>query len=282
MNKVIVMTDSTCDLSDQLLNTFDIRVIPLYVTFSDGTYKDRVDINTPDLYEKVSELGTLPKTSAPSVGEFIEIFAPEIEAGNDIIYIGLSSKLSTTLQNARIAAFEFPEGRIHIVDSLNLSTGIGLLVLKAAKFRDQGLTAAEIASKVTELVPKVRTAFVINTFDYLYKGGRCSSLASIVGTVLKIKPIIHVVDGGMIVGQKPRGINKAYQIMLDQIYQDEPILDHDMVMVTHSLAPEAAAYLKAELQSHLTIDNLYETQAGCVISSHCGKGTIGILYIVKE
>jgi DegV family protein with EDD domain len=281
MNNIVLMSDSTCDLSDELIQKYQIKIIPLYVSFSDGTYKDRVELTTEGLYQKVSELGSLPKTSAPSMGDFYEFFKPLIDAGKDIVYIGLSSKLSATLQSARLAAQEFPEGRIQIVDSLNLSTGIGLLVLKAAKFRDEGLSAEQIASQVTQIVPKIKTAFVINTFDYLHKGGRCSALTSIVGTMLKIKPIIHVVDGGMIVGQKPRGIKKAYQLMLDQINSDANQLDNDFVMVTHSLAKDAADYLKDQLNEQLEIKEILQTEAGCVISSHCGRETIGILYIVK-
>lgn len=282
MNDVIIMSDSTCDLSKELIEKHQIPIIPLYVNFGDDLYRDGVDITTRELYQKVDERGMLPKTSAPSIGDFIEIFKPYIEDGKDIVYIGISSKLSATQQNARLAAQEFPEGRIHVVDSLNLSTGIGLLVLKACTYRDKGHSAKEIAEYIEGIVPRVKTAFVIDTFDYLHKGGRCSSLTSFVGTMLKIKPIIHVIDGGMIVGQKPRGIKKAYRIMLSQIFNDKNILDSEFVMVTHSEAPDAAKYLAEEINNHLSVDNLYTTEAGCVISSHCGPGTIGILYITKE
>lgn len=282
MNDIVIMSDSTCDLSDELIAKHQIPIIPLYVSFGDDIYRDSVDITTRELYQKVDERNMLPKTSAPSIGDFIEFFKPHIEAGKNIVYIGISSKLSVTHQNARLAAQEFPEGRIFIVDSMNLSTGIGLLVLKACSFREQGLAAKDIAEKVSEIVPRVKTAFVIDTFEYLHKGGRCSSLTSFVGTMLKIKPIIHVVDGGMIVGQKPRGIKKGYRLMLNQIIGDKDILDPEFVMVTHSEAPDAAKYLVEELANNLSIENIYTTEAGCVISSHCGRGTIGILYITTE
>lgn len=282
MNPVVIMSDSTCDLSKDIIREKNIAILPLYVNFNDSIYRDGVDINTHELYKKVDELGRLPKTSAPSIGDFIEFYRPFIESGHDIVYVGISSKLSATNQNARLATQEYPEGRIHVVDSLNLSTGIGLLALKATSYRDQGLSAEKIALEVETLVSKVKTAFVIDTFEYLHKGGRCSSLTSLVGTMLKIKPIIHVVDGGMIVGQKPRGIKKGYRLMLDQIFNDKEKLDPEFVMVTHSEADEAAEYLKSEMESNLTINTLYTTEAGCVISSHCGRGTIGILYITKE
>lgn len=281
MNKVIIMSDSTCDLSQAIIDEHNIKLIPLYVSFNEETYEDRVNITTKKLYELVDEKGILPKTSAPSTGVFHEFFKPYIDKGYDIVYIGISSKLSSTIQSAIIAAREFEEGRIQIVDSMNLSTGIGLLVLKAVKFAATGDSALTIAEKVNKIIPKIETAFVIDTMEYLYKGGRCSGIANFVGTMLKIKPIIHVVDGGMIVGAKPRGRKKAYELLLDKIYADKNKLDPDFVMVTHSLNYEAAKYLKDEINKKLNITNLYETTAGCVISSHCGRGTIGILYITK-
>lgn len=281
MKKVIIVTDSTCDLTEEIKQNYNIKVIPLYVNFGEDSFLDGYNIKTEELYELVEKKGMLPKTAAPSPQDFVKFFKPFIDDGNDVVYIGLSSKLSSTLQSAKIASEEFPEGRIHIVDSLNLSTGVGLLALKAAKFASEGCSAQIIAEKVRQTVPKIETAFVIDTLDYLYKGGRCSSLANFMSTVLKIKPIIHVINGGMDVGSKPIGRNKAFNIMLNKIYKDKDILDNDIVMVTHSLNHEAAELLKAELRKNLNIKNIFETYAGCVISSHCGKGTIGILYATK-
>ncbi|QVK18595.1 DegV family protein [Mycoplasmatota bacterium] len=281
MNKVLITTDSTCDLSNSLLEENNIKLIPLHVIFDDEVYYDRVNITTEKLYDLVNRKNKLPKTAAASSGEFYDFFKPYIDEGYDIVFVGISSKFSSTIQSAKIAASEFEEGRVHIVDSLNLSTGVGLVALKAAKFAQMGLCAKEVAEKVREIVPKVETAFVIDTMEYLYKGGRCSGIAHFVGTVLKIKPIIHVVDGGMLVGAKPRGINKAYDLLLNKIFNDKDKLDPDFVMVTHSLNFKAAKYLKEKLSQNLEITNLYETTAGCVISSHCGRGTIGILYITK-
>lgn len=281
MKKVVILSDSTCDLTQDILEAYEIKTIPLYVNFGDNMYKDGVDLKTEDLYRLVAEKNQLPKTAAPSVGDFHDFFKPIIDEGYDIVYIGISSKLSSTLQSAKIAASEWDEGRIHIIDSYNLSSGIGLLVLKAATLAKEGLAAAEIEKIINQTVPKIKTAFMIDTLDYLHKGGRCSSMANIVSTVLKIKPIIHVVNGEMIVGQKPRGKHKAYDLMIKQIVDDQHILDTDFVMVTHSQNDEGADYIKQALQNQLTIKQIYETNAGCVISSHCGKGTIGILYITK-
>ncbi len=283
MNKVIITTDSTCDLTNHILEEYQIKFIPEYVSFGDDTYLDRVNITTEKLYDLVDTKGVLPKTAAPSSGNFYDFFKPFIDEGYDIVYIGLSSKLSATIQSAEIARKEFEEGRIHIVDSLNLSSGIGLLTLKASKLAQKGISAKEIADEIRKIVPKIETAFVLDTMEYLYKGGRCSGIASFVGTMLKIKPIIHVVDGGMLVGAKPRGKTKAYELLLSKIDADKDIIDPEFVMITHSLNFQGAKFLKEEIikNENLNIENLYETTAGCVISSHCGKGTIGILYITK-
>ncbi|MDF2698635.1 MAG: fatty acid-binding protein DegV [Haloplasmataceae bacterium] len=281
MKKVVIVTDSTSDLTQDIISQYNLKVLPLYVGFGNNTYKDGVEINTEELYKKVDENGSLPKTSAPSIGDFYQFFESLINEEKDIVYVGISSKLSVTHQNSLLAAAEFPEGRIHCVDSLNLSSGVGLLAMKAAKFAEAGLSAKEIAEKVREIVPKVHTSFVIDTLDYLHKGGRCSSLANYMSLVLNIKPIIHVLNGGMEVGQKPIGKKKGLKILLSQIIGDKEVLDSEFVMVTHSIAETEAEYLKTELKANLKIENLYETKAGCVISSHCGKGCIGILYITK-
>ncbi|ERJ10979.1 DegV family protein [Haloplasma contractile] len=281
MNKVQIFSDSTCDLSKEVIAQYNIKIIPLYVSFGEDTYQDGIDINTKQLYKQVERSGCLPKTAAPSPGVISEYFKPYIEQEMDLVYIGISSKLSSTIQNALIAAKEFEEGRVHVVDSLNLSTGIGLLVLKAAKFASNGVSAINIANNIRNLVPNVKTAFVIDTLDYLHKGGRCSGVQHFVTSMLKIKPIIHVIDGQMSVGAKPRGKKKALSLLLNMIKNDENYLDPDFVMVTHSEAPEAAIILKDALSMNKGIDTVLETEAGCVISSHCGKGTIGILYITK-
>lgn len=282
MNKVKIFTDSTCDLTPEILKENDISIVPLYVTFDKETYKDGIEISTEELYKKVSKTGRLPKTSASPPSDFYNAFKPFIDEGYDIVYIGISSKLSSTLQNAKIAASEFPEGRIEIVDSMNLSTGIGLLVLKAVDYVKEGLGAKEVAERVRKKVPKVKTAFVIDTLEYLYKGGRCNALQNFFGGILKIKPIVKVVDGIMILGQKSRGKRqKALDIMLANVLSDKDNIELDRIMVTHSMGKKDALKLKEQLESALDVEKVYITNAGCVISSHCGPKTVGILYISK-
>lgn len=281
MNKVKIFTDSTCDLSEVLLDENDISVVPLYVNFNEFTYKDTVDMSTAELYDKVDEMGILPKTSAPTPSDFINAFRPFIDDGFDIVYIGLSSHLSSTIQNASLAAQEFHAGRVNVIDSLNLSAGIGILAMKAADLKSEGLSGSEITENIRQMIPKVRTAFTIDTFEYLIKGGRCTAVQGLLGSVLKVKPITKLVDGKIVLYDKQRGRKKALAALLNEISRDKQILDESRVFITHSFADEAAEYLKQELSGTLNIKNILTTNAGCVISSHCGKETIGIIYMIK-
>ena len=280
--KVKIITDSTCDLDAKTIEEKDVLVMPLYVNFTNASFLDGVDLTTEELYKKVEEYQELPKTAAIPIGTFLEVFQKYVDEGYEIVFTGISKQMSRTYENAVLAAREVNEEKIHIVDSMNLSTGIGLLVLKACKYRDSGLSASLIASKLNEDNKLVLSQFAIETMDYLHKGGRCSSLAKIFGTLLKIKPIIAVRDGKMHVAKKPHGkMQVALDVMIEQLKEDLPRLDTDVVIITHSLAFEYCDYIKQKISAFLGDVPIMSTVAGCVISSHCGKGTIGILYMVK-
>ena len=284
MNKVVIMADSTSDLTQSLIQSRDIKIIPLYVNFGEQSYKDGTDITTEELYKKVDELGYLPKSSAISPGDFMMAFEPYIEQGFDIVLLTIGSKLSGTYQAALVAKDTFEANRVHIIDTNNLSSGGGLLVLKACDLRDQGLSASDIKQAVDQITPRVRSQFAIQTMDYLYKGGRCSALSMFLGSVLAIKPIIQVNDGKLDVYKKSVGkMTRALDIMLEDYFNLFDQIDRDYVMITHSLADKSAEYMKNKIMEKGLVPNqLLETQAGCVISTHCGKGTIGILYILKD
>ena len=282
MNRVKIFTDSTADLSQELKDRYHIGVVPLYVLIGGKSYLDGVEMTTDELYRQVAKYQTLPKTASPSMGDFYEVFSPCIRDGYDVIYVGLSSQLSGTIQSAAVAAGEFEEGRVRVIDSLNLSTGIGLLTLKAAEMAEKGMSSAEIFEAVSKLVPKVKVSFIIDTLKYLHMGGRCSSIQLLAGNVLKIRPQIIVKGGGMTVGSKYRG---KRQSCLDQFYAeyvgDGSQIDRQRAFVTHSgSSDEDLFYYKRKLEK-LGIREVYITQASTVISSHCGPGTIGILYIEK-
>lgn len=280
--KVKLLVDSTCDLPLEYLNANNVELIPLLVTFNEDEYLDLLEINTNQLYQKVDELKVLPKTASRSIGSFMETYDKIFAEGYDqIIYICISSKFSGTIQNARLAAEDY-NGKVLIHDSANLSTGIGLQVIKAVNWVKEGKTGEEVLALLEDLAPRVRAQFAVESLDYLYKGGRCSQTSYFFGKGLKIKPIIKVVDGGMIVYKKPIGkMVNALNKLLEIIKEDVENLDLETVMITHSLAEESKNYLYEKLQEIVPEKSIMITDAGCVISSHCGKGTIGILYIVK-
>lgn len=280
--KVKLLVDSTCDLPLEYLNANNVELIPLLVTFNEDEYLDLVEINTTQLYQKVDELKVLPKTASRSIGSFMETYDKIFAEGYDqIIYICISSKFSGTIQNARLAAEDY-NGKVLIHDSANLSTGIGLQVIKAVNWVKEGKSGEEVLALLEDLAPRVRAQFAVESLDYLYKGGRCSQTSYFFGKGLKIKPIIKVVDGGMIVYKKPIGkMVNALNKLLEIIKEDVKNLDLEKVMITHSLAEDSKNYLYEKLQEIVPEKSIMVTDAGCVISSHCGKGTIGILYIVK-
>ncbi len=284
MNKVKIITDSTCDMGADLAKKYDVEVLPLYVNFTDESFKDGVNISTEELYKLVEKKNELPKTAAIDIVTLEETFKKWLDQGYDIIFTGISKSMSRTYENAVMAKDELEANNIYIVDSKNLSTGIALTVLKACKYRDEGLSAKEIVDKMLEITDKVRAQFGIETMDYLHKGGRCSSVAKLFGTILKIKPIIFVRDGKMSVGMKPIGKMKvALDKMIDMFLTDyrNGNVDRDKVFITHSIAIESEKYIRERLEAEVKDMEIISTVAGCVISSHCGKGTIGILYITK-
>ncbi|WP_152394702.1 DegV family protein [Paenibacillus guangzhouensis] len=278
MSNIRVFSDSTCDLPPELREQYQIGIIPLYVTFGEEAYRDGEDITPIQLYQKVDIVGSLPKTAAPSPGDFIKAFTPAIEAGHDVIFIGISTELSSTCQNAKIAADEFPEGRVVVIDSRNLSTGIGLLVLQAARAAETGHNIQTIEQMITEARERIEVEFIIDTLDYLHKGGRCSSLQNFIGSLLKIRPVVKVVDGKMILASKIRGKReKAFDQLVQNALKFKDQLDGATVSVTHSLAETEAVKIREILLRETKAHEVLLSEAGCVISSHCGPETVGIV-----
>jgi DegV family protein with EDD domain len=274
-----IFADSCCDLSPEQIKKFRIHIIPLGVFVADKSYQDGVDITTSELFEIVDKTGALPKTSAPSTATFIESFKPYSEA----IYISISSKLSASNQNGLIAARQLSHADIRVVDSLNLSTGIGLLVLLAAEMRDQGKSLSEIETILNATAAKVNTSFVIDTLDYLYMGGRCTAMEHVVGSLLKIRPIIEVHhDGTLGVKEKVSGSRKkALDSMLIDFKKKLSNIDLHRVFVTHTFCQEDANYLRNELLKLAPIEEVCFSTANATVGSHCGPNTIGILFITK-
>jgi len=288
MNKIKIIADSTVDLSKDLIDLYDIKIVPLHVTFK-GDEKDYLDgetITSEEVYKKAEELKVTPVTGARNTEELIGDFAPFIEEGYDILFTGIGSGLSSTYNNALLAANEFPKGRIEIIDSQNLSTGTGLLVVKMGKLVKEGKDIHEIATIIRGLVPKVSAKFCIDRLDYLYKGGRCSGMTKMLATLFQIHPVAKVIDNKLTVYRKPRGkyekaVNEQIQEFYDDLSKDN--IDTDCLFITHSGRIEGFdQYIYSKISNDFPKENIYITQAGCVVSSHCGPKTIGILYILKE
>lgn len=274
-----IWTDSTADLNPSLVERYKLQIIPLYVLLDDKTYLDGVEIQLPQLFEYVSRTGKLPKTSAASLGDFLKRF----ETPGPHVYIGISSQLSATLKNALLTMETLGRNDIYIVDSLNLSTGIGMLAIEAAELNEAGYSAEQIAAEITQRVPKVRTSFIIDTLDYLYKGGRCSALQNLMGSLLSIRPIIEVrKDGTLGVKAKTRGARKkGLMAMIEDFEKDLSQVWLKRVFITHTGCDEDAEFLKQELINRAPIEEIHITYAGSVIASHCGPNTIGIIYRLR-
>jgi DegV family protein with EDD domain len=280
MRPVKLFTDSTSDLSEEIVKKYDIGVIPLYVNFGTKSYRDNVDIKPAGLFRKVKETGKLPMTSAPTLADFGGEFQKYIDRDMDVLHISLSSKISAAYQNACTAASQFPEGRIKVIDSLNLSTGVGILVLNAADCVASGLNLSDSVRMVQSKIGQVRTEFIIDTVEYLHKGGRCSGLQMMLSSLLEIHPIIKVSDGAMRMAAKVRG-NR--QIVLRNLVKDamdnKGSIDRERIFITHTESADDATWIKTQLGGLKGIKQIFITEASCVIASHCGPKTIGIIYL---
>ncbi|MBR5968008.1 MAG: DegV family protein [Lachnospiraceae bacterium] len=279
---VRILADSTCDLSKELTERYSIGIIPLYVRLGDDEYLDGVNITPADLYKWSDEHGQTPKTAAPGIEDISKLLDP---AGTDeYIIFTISSSMSASFNNSRLAAENMEmTDRVHVIDSANLSTGIGLQVIRAAELAAEGKTAAEIVAEIEAIKDKVRASFVIDTLVYLHRGGRCSGMAALVGSVLKIHPRIAVADGAMHPEQKYRGSSRKY--VLEYVKDMEQDLLHarkDRVFITHSPCDRAVIdSVREYLESLHHFDEILETDAGSVVSSHCGPGTLGVLFIAE-
>lgn len=279
--QIVISSDSTCDLSQELIDRYQIKIIPMGVSLGDDLYRDGFDITPDDIYAHHAKTGQLPKTSAINMAESAEYFAELTKDGSAVIHFTISSSLSATYNNARVAAEDFED--VHVVDSKNLSTGNGLLVIAAAEMAKQGLEAKEIAEKVRELADCVDASFVVDNLEYLAKGGRCSAVAAFGANLLQLKPCINVKNGAMGVGKKYRG--KFEKVLIGYVAErlaDKDNIDLDRVFVTHAgCDPQVVESVVTAVKNTLPFKEVFVTRAGCTISSHCGANTLGVLFVRK-
>lgn len=279
---VKVISDSTCDLSQELLAKYDVEIVPLHILLGDKEYEDGKSITPDEIYEWSDANNTTPKTSAAGIEQVMEAYRPHLEEGKEIVIFSIASGMSTTYNVMRMAAAELEaEDKVFVIDSANLSTGVGLQVIEAAIMAKDGKSGAEIAACIEEIKPRVHASFVVDTLTYLHRGGRCSSVAALAGGMLKLHPRIAVVDGAMKPEEKFRG--KMTKVVMDYVKSMEDDLkaaDTSRVFITHSGCDAAIIEsVKEYLESLHVFEEILVTRAGCVISSHCGPGTLGVLFI---
>ncbi|MBQ7353999.1 MAG: DegV family protein [Clostridia bacterium] len=281
---VKIISDSTCDLSPELIAKYGIHIVPLHIVLGDKEFADGASITPDEIYEWSDANKATPKTSALGLEEAVEVFKPMLADGSELVCFSISGTMSTTCNVMRLAAQDLDAAdRIFVIDSENLSTGIGLQVLEAAEMAAAGKSGAEIAAHIEAIRPKVRASFVVDTLTYLHRGGRCGGLAALAGAVLKLHPRIAVVDGKMGAGKKYRGVMKKVILEYAKDMEAE-LLDAESkrVFITHSGCEDSViAEVKAYLESLNYFDEILITRAGCVVSSHCGPGTLGVLFIAK-
>lgn len=277
-----IIADSTCDLSKDLIEKYDIAILPLHINLGDKEYLDGVTITPDEIYKWSDANNTTPKTSAASIEDTIDVLKPMLDAGNEVIMFCIASGMSTTINVFRMAVQELDaEDKVRVIDSANLSTGIGLQVIEAACMAREGKNLDEIASAIDELKTRVRASFVVDILTYLHRGGRCSGLAALAGGMLKLHPKIVVKDGVMGPDKKYRGkINSAIMSYVQDIEESLLKAKKDRVFITHSGCDEEAINsVKAYLESLNVFEEILVTRAGGVVSSHCGPGTLGVLFI---
>lgn len=277
-----ITSDSTCDLG-HLVQKYDIGIMSLQVNLGDKSYKDGVDIVPTDIFAFVAETNVLPKTSAPSIGDYEEFFEEQLKLGEEVVHFNISAKSSGS-HNAATQAAERFKGKVHVVDSKALSSGQGLLVMKAVDMRDAGKSAKEIVEAVEEIRNHINTSFVPDSLDYLHKGGRVSGMVKTVASMFKIHPLIEMDDGQLVPGKKYKG---KMTMLIKQYVQDlkekYPSYDKTRCFITHSCADqELVDAAKEKVAELFEFDEVIETVAGSIVTSHCGQGTLGVLFVYNK
>ena len=280
--KIRITSDSTCDLS-HLVQERDIGILPLQINLDGKSFYDGVDITPQDIFAFVAQTGVLPKTSAPSIGEYEEFFKKELAGYDYLIHFNISAKSSGSHSFAKSASESFGD-KVRVIDSMALSSGQGLLVMKAADMRDAGKTIDEIEETVNELKTHINTSFVPDSLDYLYKGGRVSKMAMYGANLLKIHPCIEMEEGQLIGTKKYRGkMSACIKTYVDDLKAKYPAYDKTRCFVTHSCADaELVELAKSLVKENFEFDEVIETTAGSIVTSHCGRNTLGVLFVYEK
>ena len=285
MKNTAIIADSTCDLSAELIERYHITIVPLHILLNETEYLDGIDITPSQIYAWAEENKSTPRTSAVSVTDVCEALKKVFLEAEEAVCFCISESMSASGEIMRVAATEMEASdRVFVIDSQNLSTGIGLQVIEAAIMAEKGLRGAEIVAEIEKIRPLVQASFVVDTLTYLHRGGRCSGLSAMAGSALKLHPLIEVKDGAMVAGKKYRG--QMDKVILSYVNDLMPALRTartDRVFLTHSGCEEdIVARVRDQLEALNRFDEILITVAGGVISSHCGPGTLGVLFIASE
>ena len=276
-----IISDSTCDLSPEQIRKYNIKLMPLYVHLGDKDYRDGIDIHPDDIYAHVAAGGDLAATAAVNLADYVQVFSEYARRVDFVLHIDISSDFSCCYQNARLAAADYDN--VYVVDSRNLSTGHGLVVLEAVRLAESGMPPEQIVEELNRLTARVRASFILDRLDYMKKGGRCSAVAMLGANLLRLRPCIQVKDGKMGVEKKYRGsFEKCVRDYITDRLAGRTDLDLRRVFITHSgVSSEIEALAVQTVRSLQPFEEVCVTRAGCTVSSHCGPGTLGVLFIEK-
>ena len=279
MNKPVVITaDSTCDLPQELLDRYQIHIVPLTITLGEDTFLDGQGFTPLDMYARYRKDGILPQTSAPGVQEFTDFFTAFTEQGCAVVHLDISSELSNSYNAACLAAEEL-EG-VYVVDSRMLSTGIALLAVEGAECRDRGMTAEEIVKHLRGLTDKVQTSFVLDTLEFMHKGGRCSGVAALGANLLRLKPALEMKDGKLGIYKKYRGnMNSVYKQYVRECLEGKTVCpDHVFLTDSGEIDPAVLDEIEALIREMIPVNEIHRSVAGCTISTHCGPRCLGVIF----
>lgn len=273
-----IITDSICDVPKDYVERYNIRVIPLTVNFGDESYKDGIDLTLQEFLTKLEKAETLPTTSQVPPADFLEVYKEEIDSGNSVISIHASSQLSGTYNSAVIAKEQMAEEHIHVIDTTAITLGAGMLVIKAARLAEEGMAQEEIVKEIDAGKQKLEHMIIVDTLKYLHKGGRLSLSASVLGSILNIKPILTVVEGKLELFGKARGIKKAIMAVLDTIKENDWTLDDKVVGINHIADLPHMKLLEEELKKRYNIKEIIRGEVGSVIATHGGPGAVALYF----
>jgi DegV family protein with EDD domain len=274
-----ILSDSTADLSKELCEEYNIETIPMYIQLNGKVYKDGKDINPEMLFETVRTSGQYPTTSAPPPGDFIQFFDRDAPS----IYIGVTSKLSSTFRNAQLAVKELGNRVVDVIDSLSISTGYGQVVVQAAKWRNEGMSFEELSVRIRERIKQTRGFFILDTLDYLYHGGRCTAIEHFFSSLLKVHPFLEMRQNGTLgILQKVRGSRKkAVDALLAYFLRQLSTYSIPEIYITHLNCEIEAQYIKEKINGAKKTVQLHDAEVGCVLATHSGPKPLGIAYYIE-